>query len=676
MTSAEYSRLVAACGTGKVLPEAVYLHTEALAALGGDLFRFIAHLWATTDTPESFNVVKLFRREFKVSFLEYPDFFGEPHPVLARSRTIDLATGRVRDFNYQDRDNPPILHRKETLLPPGHADIPMFTHLTEAEEEAGLYEDTTSIGFKRNWDRLLVEKGLGYRGHRLVQVSDDVQDDDLTGSTEPAGDVSRHRTAISRNQLSRPIKVAIEHGLLTKDRTLFDYGCGLGDDVRFLGTLGYTASGWDPAYCPDNVRSPADVVNLGFVLNVIEDAGERVAALREAFGLAREVLLISTILPNGVGDSDDWEAYADGVLTSRNTFQKYFSQDELRQFLEDVLHTTAFALGLGIFCIFRDPRELQSFLAGRSRRSINWDRLSLKLRPRRRGRKHEYLYIEHKELLESFWDRMLDLGRLPRRDEFGRFDEVRAAVGSIPQAREIFVQKHGEETFTAAFEMRQADWTVYLALANLRRRVPFRHLPQSHKRDIKTFFGSYTDALEAGREMLFMIGDPDIIEEECQAQELGWQDEQALYVHSELVDQLSVILRIYVGCAELLFGDIHEVDIVKIHKRSGKVTFLVYDDFERKRLPELVQRVKINLRTQEIDVFGRLPDEDVDLLYFKDRYVSPDHPKLRSWRRFSGRLRKVGIDESRFLGVKKSEFAALAAEAGLTPGLSPISRRG
>mgnify|MGYP000344958849 FL=1 len=141
--------------------------------------------------------------------------------------------------------------------------------------------------------------------------------------------------------------------------------------------------------------------------------------------------------------------------------------------------------------------------------------------------------------------------------------------------------------------------------------------------------------------------------------DVGWQDEQALYIHTDLIPDLSVILRIYVGCAVELLGDVHEVDIVKIHKRSGKVTFLIYDAFERKRLPELVQRIKVNLRTQQIDVFDRLPDGEPDLLYFKDRYVSPDHPKLTAWRRFSRELRKLGVDDSHFLGPRKSEYEAL-----------------
>jgi hypothetical protein len=39
-----------------------------------------------------------------------------------------------------------------------------------------------------------------------------------------------------------------------------------------------------------------------------------------------------------------------------------------------------------------------------------------------------------------------------------------------------------------------------------------------------------------------------------------------------------------VRCATALFGDLAQADLVKLHKTSGKVTFLVYDDFEGKAL--------------------------------------------------------------------------------------------
>jgi len=52
------------------------------------------------------------------------------------------------------------------------------------------------------------------------------------------------------------------------------YGCGLGADIRGLRELGFDAYGWDPVHAPDGPQADADVVNLGYVLNVIEDPAE------------------------------------------------------------------------------------------------------------------------------------------------------------------------------------------------------------------------------------------------------------------------------------------------------------------------------------------------------------------------------------------------------------------
>lgn len=73
---------------------------------------------------------------------------------------------------------------------------------------------------------------------------------------------------------------------------------------------------------------------------------------------------------------------------------------------------------------------------------------------------------------------------------------------------------------------------------------------------------------------------------------------------------LHPILRIYVGCAELLAGDLREIDVIKLHKRSGKVSLLRYDDFERTPLPELIERIRVNLSQQDLDAdFGPTKQE-------------------------------------------------------------------
>ena len=79
---------------------------------------------------------------------------------------------------------------------------------------------------------------------------------------------------MSRTALSKPLQQAFTDGLLD-DSSVFDFGCGRGDDIRTLTALGIDAAGWDPAHSPDSERRHAKVVNLGYVVNVIEDRAER-----------------------------------------------------------------------------------------------------------------------------------------------------------------------------------------------------------------------------------------------------------------------------------------------------------------------------------------------------------------------------------------------------------------
>ena len=46
--------------------------------------------------------------------------------------------------------------------------------------------------------------------------------------------IQRHKAAIRRTELSKPVRLAMEDGLLSESKTFFDYGCGHGDDLRIL----------------------------------------------------------------------------------------------------------------------------------------------------------------------------------------------------------------------------------------------------------------------------------------------------------------------------------------------------------------------------------------------------------------------------------------------------------
>jgi hypothetical protein len=742
----DYQRHLAALPIGKRLPTAVYVYRDAGFDVGAALNGLVGTLAVRHELGPEFNVIKFRADELKVSFLSYPDFLDEAHPMLRNAVTIDLVTGRARHTDYSQNLNPPILHRKEQFLPEDHPCRATFEALTRAEEAEGLYDDTATIGFKLNWERLLAEKGVGIVGHslrRLVVAAET--------ATETAPFIARHKTALTRYELSKPVKSLLEYGILKSDSTLFDYGCGQGSDVRGLQGLGYKAEGWDPMYRPDAVKREADIVNMGYVLNVIEDPAERLEALVDAHRHAKRLLVVSGLICETV-ESERAAAYSDGVLTKRNTFQKYFEQQELQQYIEDALESTAVPVSLGVFYVFRNPADQQDFLSARSRRTIDWTQISTRLGlggpttfwkalyeehkdlldtfgkvalelgripsptecaqlaivgerlgtakralrafvqgggagdvdwnevrarfgigqpPKRRW---EMLCEEHGELLDSFWSLMLQFGRLPEAEEFPRISELRDKVGSPKQALRLFLQKGGAQEMKDAAENRRRDLLVYVGLANLRKRVPFGHLSMSLRADIRAFFGNYTRALEKGVELLFAAGDSGEIELACEELKSGWQDEQALYLHHSLLDELPPVLRAYVGCATALFGDVSQADVIKLHKTSGKATFLVYDDFEGKSLPELRQRIKVNLRTRWVQVFDHSAEHQ--LLYFKERFVATSHPRRAEMEAFSSKLRKLGFDEASIgRGPSRAQLDALLASKGLDENLNPRRRR-
>ena len=186
------------------------------------------------------------------------------------------------------------------------------------------------------------------------------------------------------------------------------------------------------------------------------------------------------------------------------------------------------------------------------------------------------------------------------------------------------LERGRREFFDRAQAARKSDVLVYLAGSNLRKPIPFFCLPETVRTDVTTFFGTYKRGLESGLTLLRAAADSNSIVLACDDTTLGWQDNHSLYVHVNLVDRLPIVLRVYVMCGELLFGDIKQADIVKIHKLSGKLTFLSYRDFDVAPLPELVSRTKINLRTGFVETYDH--SSQGQILYFKERYVDPEDP--------------------------------------------------
>jgi DNA phosphorothioation-associated putative methyltransferase len=657
---------------GKTVAQHTYLHVSALDELDSARRESagLAAGLARVSAGRDFNVVKLSQDRSSVSLLDYPDFFEAGFPILRRYWTVDPGTAAVRFRTYADSLNPPILHRKELLLPASHPQRETFAALTRAAEEIGLFDDPHRIGFKRAWDALLAQRGYRVVGHALVPIGNDESIEAPEGS-DFCG-IARHLTALTRYGFSAPIQTLARFGFLDGSKTVFDYGCGRGGDVRGLRENGIEAAGWDPYYAPDEPRRTARIVNLGFVINVIEDPAERLDALCGAYALAEDLLVVSAMLANP--ESVRGTPYGDGVLTSRNTFQKYYLQDELRAYLAEALDADPVPVGPGIFYVFKDPEAEQRFLLGRqeNRRTVlRLARLSRTEKPVRTDRA-EARYQAHREMLETLWETCLALGRDPDRSEVPDAEAIAASFGSLPAALRFLKSRkdNADAILEQARLSRLEDLRVYFADWQFRQRQPCRRLETGLQRDIKAFFGDYSNALESGRELLFAAGRPEAVEAACrEAAErgVGWLEEgESLQLHTSLVAQLPAVLRAYVGCGLRFYGDPGSADLIKIHIRSGKLTLMSFDDFPGKPLPRMVQRAKLKLRTQDFDLFEYGDEYEPPYLYRKSRFINEEFPNYAEQLAFDEALENLGLFDLSGYGPRPAVFDAKLGAARWT----------
>jgi len=401
--------------------------------------------------------------------------------------------------------------------------------------------------------------------------------------------IERHKAAIRRVEYSLPIKCLHRDGLLTVDRRLFDYGCGHGDDLATLQAEGFVCSGFDPAFLPDAPKNPAELVNLGFVLNVIENREERDATLKEAWSLAKSLLVVAARIT--VSDDTGTDVpYGDGILTRIGTFQKYYTQAELREYIESTLGKECFPAAPGVYYVFRDDDLQATYINSKYRRRLS--------APRKRIA--EIRYETYQQILDPLIESITELGRLPEPDEFSHAEEVIETFGSLRRAFALIRRVTSDEEWNTVRQQRSEDLLVYLALSRFGKRPKLSQLSGKFQRDVRAFFGSYKRACSEADELMKRAGDPDEIDAACVRSKIGRLCPSSLWIHEDLRDQLDPILRIYEGCARTYIGTIEDANLIKLHRFSGKVSYLACPDFDSVPHPITTETIKVWLRTLRV----------------------------------------------------------------------------
>ena len=254
------------------------------------------------------------------------------------------------------------------------------------------------------------------------------------------------------------------------------------------------------------------------------------------------------------------------------------------------------------------------------------------------------------------------LGRLPEADEFPQAVEIEAKLGSLKRAFTLVKRVTGTEEWDAITRRCTEDLLVYLALGRFRRRPPISVLPIGLQRDIRAFFGSYSNACRLADGLLFRAGSAEAIDEACRRSEVGKPLPNALYFHRSALEALDPLLRVYEGCARAYLGEIDGANIIKVHRQSGKVSYLAYPDFETDPHPALLRSVKLSLRTREIDCLEYATSANPPVLHRKEAFVTSDHPLHAKFARLSEQEEKHGLlDNSATIGTREGWQVRLSA---------------
>lgn len=420
----------------------------------------------------------------------------------------------------------------------------------------------------------------------------------------------RDLTAIARTEASRPLRLLLEQGIISKGTSVLDLGSGRGADIEYLKSLRIRSKGWDPVFSPATRKSISQIVTLTYVLNVIENPAERITTLKEAWALCSSVLAVSVRLEDE-RDEAHIKPVGDGWMTSRGTFQHFYNHSEFGEWIEGHLGVTPIAAAPGTFLVFRKAGQREQYLARK---------YSVRI-PVPHFRKSDKMFLENRDALEPLITFFIRHGRLPKSSELNNVEMITEIFGSIGRAFRVIEVVTDHNEWSGIAERRRIDIYVFLALRLLDGEYRMSDLDESMRADVRAHHGSFAAAFESSVKLLFNAGKSDSINLACRSSVIGKLTPSALYVHADALQHLPALLKIYEGCAKRIIGHIPEANIIKLHRDSKKVSYLSYPDFDTDPHPAIAESFIVDLTDRKYKRMKWTSSQNKPVLHRKETFI-------------------------------------------------------
>ena len=414
---------------------------------------------------------------------------------------------------------------------------------------------------------------------------------------------------------------------------------------------GYDCVGWDPAHRPDGHRRLSEVVNLGYVVNVIEDPQERVETLGAAWKLATRVLIVAARV-DVQARPEQSEDLADGVITGRGTFQKFYTQSELRDWIDHNLDVLSVAAGPGIFVVFRSEQDRQRFSS-----TLFRSRISAPI-----GRVSDKLFDANRDLLAPLIDFFEARGRIPNPEELPSAPQLIEVFGSISRAFQVVRNTTGQHLWNEIRDQRRADFLVYLAMQRFRKRPRFSALPLELRHDVRAFCGTYRGACTEADRLLFSAGQRERVDQACRQAGFGKLTPEAIYFHESGLVRMPPVLRALEGCARVMVGEVEGTNLIKLHRDRPKISYLAYPDFDEVAHPTLAFSVVVRLDTMVATFHDFSRRANPPILHRKEAFVPTHYPGRDRFARLTRQEEKRGLLNRGEIGTLGSWHQLLESE--------------